>query len=65
MPDVFISYSVEDEEFARYIKDHLLNKKLEVFLASISLDKGKKWTPQISDALRKSEWVFFLLVKML
>lgn len=41
MPDVFISYSVEDEKFARYVKDHLLNKNIEVFLASISLDKGK------------------------
>jgi len=63
MPEVFISYSIEDEKFARYVKDHLLSQDLEVFLASISLDKGKKWTPQIFDALKNSEWVFFLASK--
>ena len=63
MTDVFISYSVEDEEVARYIRDHLLNEKLNVFLASISLEPGEKWTPQIFDALKEAEWVFLLATK--
>lgn len=60
MPDVFISYSVQDEKLARFVKDHLIQQKLEVFLASISLEPGHKWTPQIFQALKDSEWVFFL-----
>ena len=63
MPDVFISYSVHDEKLARFVRDHLLREKLEVFLASISLEEGKKWTPQVMSALKKSEWVFFLASK--
>lgn len=59
MPDVFISYSVQDEKLARFVKDHLIQQKLEVFLASISIEPGHKWTPQIFQALKDSEWVFF------
>jgi hypothetical protein len=63
MPDVFISYSVQDEKLARFVRDHLLQQKLNVFLASISLELGHKWTPQIFKALKDSEWVFFLASK--
>ena len=51
MPDVFISYSVQDEQFARFIRGHLAQEKLDVFLASISLEPGHKWTPQIFSVL--------------
>ncbi len=60
MPDVFISYSVQDEKLARFVRDHLLHQKLDVFLASISLEPGHKWTPQIFQALKATKWVFFL-----
>jgi hypothetical protein len=63
MPDVFISYSVQDEQFARFVREHLAQEKLDVFLASISLEPGHKWTPQIFKALQNSEWVFFLASK--
>jgi hypothetical protein len=63
MPDIFISYSVHDETLARFIKDHCENQKLDVFLASISLDKGDHWTPQIKKALQNSKWVFLLASK--
>lgn len=63
MPDIFISYSVEDEELARFIKQHCENHKLDVFLASISLHKGEHWTPQIKKALQNSKWVFLLASK--
>lgn len=63
MPDVFISYSVQDEQFARFVRGHLAQEQLDVFLASISLDPGHKWTPQIFKALQNSEWVFFLASK--
>jgi len=63
MADVFISYSVKDEELAQFIRDHLLKKELNVFLASISLNEGEHWTPQIIDALRDSEWFFLLASK--
>lgn len=63
MPDVFISYSVKDEKLARFVREHLLQKELDVFLASISLNHGEHWTPQIFDALKASNWVFLLASK--
>jgi len=63
MADVFISYSAKDEELAQFIREHLLKEELDVFLASISLNEGEHWTPQIVEALRNSEWVFLLASK--
>jgi hypothetical protein len=63
VPDVFISYSVKDENLARFVSQHLLQKELDVFLASISLNPGEHWTPQIFEALKSSDWVFLLASK--
>ncbi|MHB1269140.1 MAG: toll/interleukin-1 receptor domain-containing protein [Acidithiobacillus ferriphilus] len=63
MPDVFISYSVKDENLAQFVRDHLLKHELDVFLASVSLNTGEHWTPQIVEALRNSEWIFLLASK--
>ncbi len=63
MPDVFISYSTNDEKLAQFVRRHLIDEQLDVFLASISLKPGKRWTPQILSALKSSEWVFFLASK--
>lgn len=63
MPDVFISYSVKDERLSQFVRSHLLEHKLDVFLASISLNPGEKWTPQILSALKMSDWVFFIASK--
>lgn len=63
MPDVFISYSVKDEELAQFVRSHLLAQELDVFLASISLTPGERWTPSIIEHLRNSEWVFLLASK--
>lgn len=63
MPDVFISYSVKDEELAQFVRSHLMTQGLSVFLASISLTAGERWTPQIIEQLRASEWVILLASK--
>ncbi len=63
MPDVFISYSAKDEGLAQFVREHLVRKELDVFLASISLKTGEHWTPQIIEALRNSDWVFLLASK--
>lgn len=63
MPDVFISYSVKDENLAQFVSHHLRAHQLDVFLASVSLNPGEHWTPQIVEALRASEWVFLLASK--
>jgi len=63
MPDVFISYSAKDERLARFVREHLVKQELDVFLASISLKLGERWTPQIFEALRNSDWVFLLASK--
>jgi hypothetical protein len=63
MPDVFISYSSKDEERAQLVRKHLLAHDLDVFLASISLTPGERWTEKIHERLRASEWVFLLASK--
>jgi hypothetical protein len=63
VPDVFISYSVKDENLAQFVRDHLLKHELDVFLASVSLNTGEHWTSQIVEALRNSAWVFLLASK--
>jgi TIR domain len=63
MSDVFISYSVKDEELAQFVRSHLVAQGLNVFLASISLKHGERWTPKIIDQLRSSEWVCLLASK--
>ena len=63
MHDVFISYSAKDERLAAFVRDHLRRHKLNVFLASVSIGKGERWTPAIVEALRESEWVFLLASK--
>ena len=63
MPDVFISYSVKDENLAQFVRSHLVAQGLDVFLASISLKAGEHWTPKIIEALSTSEWVILLASK--
>lgn len=60
MPDVFISYSGEDERLARFVDKHLTSEGLSVFLASVSLEPGARWTQVILTNLKTSNWVFFL-----
>lgn len=63
MADVFISYSAKDEQLAQFVRAHLAAQGLSVFLASISLTPGERWTPKIIDSLRGSEWVVLLASK--
>jgi len=63
MADVFISYSVKDEELAQFVRSHLIAQQLSVFLASISVTPGERWTPRIIEELRISEWVVLLASK--
>ena len=63
MTDVFISYSEKDEELAQFVHSQLLAQQLSVFLASISLTPGERWTPRIVEELRTSEWVILLASK--
>jgi len=60
MPDVFISYSTQDDNMAQFIHSHLIAENLSVFLAKISLDPGQKWGEEILLNLKGSQWVIFL-----
>lgn len=60
MPDVFISYSTQDERLAQFVLKHLTSEGLSVFLASVSLEPGVRWAPEILSNLKTSSWVFFL-----
>jgi len=60
MPDCFISYSSADDELARFVEAHLRAQGLDVFLASVSLQPGQKWSEVVWANLRASNWVVFL-----
>lgn len=60
MPDIFISYSTNDEPFAQFLHQHLRAEGLDVFMASVSLLPGQRWAPEILGALKASAWVLFL-----
>jgi len=63
MPDVFISYSAKDETLARKLKFALDSLGVKTFLASLSLQTGRKWKEDILKNLRETKWVFFLATK--
>lgn len=60
MPDVFISYSSQDEKLAQFVYKHLIAERLTVFLASVSLRPGDRWRSEIMSNLRASEWIILL-----
>src|ERR1700680_1009066 len=60
MPDVFISHSSADRQFAEFLHRHLTSEGLSVFLAPISLLPGQRWPQEILNALAASTWVLFL-----
>ncbi len=60
MPDVFISFSSQDEPLARFVQEHLMASGISVFVAPVSLKPGQQWSAEILKALRSSTWVIFL-----
>ena len=63
MTNVFISYSVKDEEQAIKVHTLLTTYGIKTFLAGISLDPGANWSAEIFDNLKKSQWVLFFASK--
>ena len=60
MSDVFISYSTQDERIADFVHKLLASEGLDAFLASVSIEPGSRWSPEILSNLKTSNWVFFL-----
>lgn len=63
MPDVFISYSVNDEVKAREIYNSLRAVSVDVFMAGISLEPGVIWKEEILENLRNSNLLLFIATK--
>jgi hypothetical protein len=63
MADVFISYSTKDEELAQFVREHLEAQKLSVFIASLGLNAGERWTPKIISELKGAQWIILLATK--
>jgi len=63
MGSAFISYSVKDERLAKGLYSAISLAGIETFLASISIEPGRKWTDVIFEQLEKADWVFFLASK--
>jgi len=61
--DCFISYSSHHERMASAVGTDLRAHGLSVFLASISLPPGERWSPAIRKALNSSDWIIFLAGK--
>ncbi|WP_372795063.1 toll/interleukin-1 receptor domain-containing protein [Pontiella sp.] len=60
MPDVFISYSVEDSEIAQNLYKSCCSLQINTFLAEISLSPGNHWKGEIIANLKQSKWFLFL-----
>lgn len=63
MTSVFISYSSKDSNLAKPIYSALTSFGVDTFLAEISIKPGMNWTKEIFNALRTSNWVFFIATK--
>ena len=63
MPDIFISYSQQDASFAEFLHRHLANEDVNVFMASVSLKPGQKWSEEIIEQVKQSSLVLFLASK--
>lgn len=60
MWDIFISYAIEDERMAQFVYRHLTEEGVSVFLASVSLAPGQRWSSEITRALDGARHVVFL-----
>jgi hypothetical protein len=60
MPDVFISYSAQDEHTAKQVQRYFQANHVSAFLAPFSIQPGKKWSPAILSSLRQSRVVLVL-----
>jgi TIR domain len=63
LPEVFISYALEDKDEARLIADRLAADGISSYLASKSLQGGDDIHKNIQGALRECEEVFVLLTQ--
>ena len=63
MPDIFISFSMQDKPFADFLHNHLVTEGVDVFQASLSLKPGQQWSQEILQNLRDSKCVLFLASK--
>lgn len=61
--EVFISYSSKDGAFARRLHAAIESVGAKTFLAEISLSPGSKWSEEILEELRSSQFVFFVASK--
>ncbi len=60
MANIFISYSHQDEEFAKLLETTLTDTGAEVFLSGSRLDGGDIWEEKIWDNLEKADVFLFL-----
>jgi hypothetical protein len=60
MTDCFISFSNQDESFARQVHTILTAQQVDVFLAPLSLRPGDQWGQEIRNKLAESSWIVFL-----
>lgn len=60
MPDCFISYSSQDQELANFVHLELSRLGVTPFMASASLQPGQRWSSEILNNLRTSNWVILL-----
>lgn len=60
MLDCFISYSKDDQQKAEMIWEALRRRGVSVFQASLSIQPGQEWSPEIRSKLKASDRVILL-----
>lgn len=63
MPDIFISYSTNDNKIATALKQSCSRYGLDAFLAEVSILPGRQWQTNIITNLKASKYFFFLATR--
>jgi hypothetical protein len=64
-PQVFLSYTNQDREFAYRLADDLRKRGVKVWLADEQIKVGDKWVDAIRDGILSSQWIIILISKNL
>lgn len=60
MSHAFVSYFAKDTLLAHWLRDQLILRKVDVFLAEVSINPGERWKPAILQNLHQAECVILL-----
>jgi hypothetical protein len=60
-PEVFISYSRQDQDICRHIVNHLLNCGIVVWIDTKAIEAGESWVNAIFRGLERADYIIVLI----